>query len=201
MQPPAKPPKAFPTPRLRPPVNSVPAPHLMKISAPRRRLELRHSGGRRSSDKPHRHRRRALRHYSYAKSFCVGCRNRQAFVEVRLRNPWHPAGSWARLLDRRQGQAHSGRRNELRLRPGRCHRHFNSGFRKRRPDRPPRKSGPRAHRFKICRPDQPGNRLQRPRDIRWPQPRNPACASRRHSRLRRSNRQAALVVSHHSASR
>src|SRR2546426_4494135 len=33
MQPPAKPPKAFPTPRLRPPVNSVPAPHLMKISA------------------------------------------------------------------------------------------------------------------------------------------------------------------------
>src|SRR2546425_71354 len=33
MQPPAKPPKAFPTPRLRPPVNSVQAPHLMKISA------------------------------------------------------------------------------------------------------------------------------------------------------------------------
>src|SRR2546422_292019 len=32
MQPPAKPPKAFPTPRLRPPVNSVQAPHLMKIS-------------------------------------------------------------------------------------------------------------------------------------------------------------------------
>src|SRR2546428_7133729 len=33
MQPPVKPPKAFPTPRLRPPVNSVQAPHLMKISA------------------------------------------------------------------------------------------------------------------------------------------------------------------------
>ena len=148
----------------------------------------------RIADQPHHRRRRPVRQHAEEPRDRAGRGHREAALEIRFRA--RPARSESRrhLLGGRRRPAHLRRGRRLRLRARRAHRQAHRELRQRRPHRSARRPGARSGAA-IGRADHARRHLQGPADCRRTHVGGPARLARRHPRLRRAHRQAALDAS------